>query len=97
MKTAVAKTGIAKAAITLALLVPLTVAASLPASAKLTPFQQLPFDQPDVTSVYTGPAAAMLERAYFQAPRQPDVSKRATPCTLEMVVFDKARLAQACY
>jgi hypothetical protein len=91
------KTAGAKLSISLVLLLPLTVAASLPASAKLTPLQQVPFDQPDVTSLHTGPAAAMLERDYFQAPQQPIVTRRATPCTVQMVVFDKSRLAQACY
>jgi hypothetical protein len=89
-----------KYALSLALLVPLTVAAALPASAKLTPLQQLPFDQPDVHALHTGPAAAMLERNYFQAPaarQQPVEARRASPCTVQMVVFDKARLAQACY
>ena len=74
------------------------LAATVPASAKLTPFEQQPFDQPDVNALYTGPAAAMLERRFFQAPpQQPAVGKRALPCTVRMVVFEKARLAQACY
>jgi len=75
------------------------LAATVPASAKLTPFEQEPFDQPpDVTALYTGPAAAMLERRFFQAPQQqPTIVKRALPCTVRMVVFEKARLAQACY
>ena len=88
-----------KITVTIALLVPVAIAASLPASAKLTPFQQLPFEQPDVTSLHTGPAAASLERNYFQAPQQKPVEARrqTTPCTVQMVMFDKARLAQACY
>lgn len=75
----------------------ISLAATVPASAKLTPFEQQPFDQPDVNALHTGPAAAMLERRYFQAPPQPAASKRALPCTVRMVVFEKARLAQACY
>lgn len=75
----------------------ISLAATVPASAKLTPFEQQPFDQPDVNALYTGPAAAMLERRFFQAPPQPAPSKRALPCTVRMVVFEKARLAQACY
>jgi hypothetical protein len=41
----------------------------------------------------------MLERNYFQAPPQVPVAttRRAAPCTVQMVVFDKTRLAQACY
>jgi hypothetical protein len=74
------------------------LAATVPASAKLTAFGQQPFDQPpDVTSLYTGPAAATLERRYFEAPAQPAISKRMLPCTVQMIVFEKERLAQACY
>lgn len=74
------------------------LAATVPASAKLTPFEQEPFDQvPDVSALYTGPAAATLERRYFQAPPQAELSKRLLPCTVQMVLFEKARLAQACY
>lgn len=88
-----------KIAVTVALLVPVALATIMPASAKLTPLQQLPFEQPDVTSLHTGPAAASLERDYFQAPRAKPVEARrqTAPCTVQMVVFDKARLAQACY
>jgi hypothetical protein len=76
----------------------LLLAATVPASAKLTPFEQEPFDQvSDVNALYSGPAAAMLERRYFQAPPQATVSKRVPACTVQMVVFEKARLAQACY
>ncbi len=75
------------------------LAATAPASAKLTPNDRLPIAQQDVTSLYTGPMAAMLERRYFQAPPapQPAASKSLQPCTVQMVVFDKASLAQACY
>ncbi len=90
-------TAVGKLTIGLALLLPLAAAAALPASAKLTPFQQLPFEQPDVTALHTGPAAAMLERTYFQAPQLPVAARAIAPCTVQMVVFDKARLAQACY
>jgi hypothetical protein len=76
----------------------ISLTATVPAAAKLTPFEQEPFDQvSDVNALYTGPAAAMLERRYFQAPQQPAVSKRVPACTVQMVVFEKARLAQACY
>ncbi|MDO8874561.1 MAG: hypothetical protein Q8M24_05395 [Pseudolabrys sp.] len=81
----------------LALLVPLTFASALPAGAKLTPLQQLPLEQMDVTSLHTGPAAASLERNYFQAPQQPVATRAVAPCTVQIVMFDKARLAQACY
>jgi hypothetical protein len=76
-----------------------TLLLTAPAAAKLTPFDSQKEPLPDVASVYTGPAAAMLEHGYFQAPpqQQPETAKRLTPCTVQMVVFDKARLAQACY
>ena len=85
------------AGLALALLVPLTFASVLPAAAKLTPLQRLPFDQVDVASLHTGPAAASLERNYFRAPQQPVATRAVAPCTVQMVLFDKARLAQACY
>ncbi len=76
-----------------------TLLLTAPAYAKLTPFDSQKEPVPDVASVYTGPAAAMLEHRYFQAPphTQPTTAKRLTPCTVQMVVFDKSRLAQACY
>jgi hypothetical protein len=88
-----------RTAFALALFLPLTIAAAVPASAKLNPFDQLPFDQTAGVSLHAGATAAMLERNYFQAPpQQPAVaSKPPAPCTVQMVVFDKARLAQACY
>lgn len=86
-----------KTAVAVALLLPLTFAATMPALAILTPFQQVPFEQPDVTSLHTGPAAASVERNYFQAPQQPIASRAIAPCTVQMVVFDKVRLARSCY
>jgi hypothetical protein len=88
-----------KTAAAFALFLPLALAAAMPASAKLNPMHQLPFDQPDVHALHTGPAAAMLERNYFQAPQKPVATsaRPVAPCTVQTVVFDKARLAQACY
>ena len=91
------KTAVGKWAIGLAFLLPVAVAAALPASAKLNPFVQVPFEQPEVTSLHTGPAAATAERNYFQPPQQPVATRAVEPCTVQMVMFDKARLAQACY
>lgn len=48
---------------------------------------------PDLTAIYTGPAGAMVEHDYFQAP--PSIA--AGRCTVRMLVFEKTRLAQACY
>ncbi len=87
------RTTIARTAMMVALILPLTV----PAYASLTPLERQPLDQADVTSVYTGPAAAMLEQNYFRAPPRPVAAQPLLPCTVQMVLFDKARLAQACY
>ncbi len=63
----------------------------------------------DVESLYTGPAGAELERSYFTAPveARAGVNTQATPavetphragrCTVKAIVFEKMRLAQACY
>lgn len=85
-----------KSALAWALVMFGTVASALPATASLTPLQQLPFDQPDVVSLHTGPAAAMLERNYFQA-QPPAADRRVPACTAQMILFDKVRLAQACH
>jgi hypothetical protein len=85
-----------KHALAMALILAGTVAAAMPAAASLTPFQQLPFDQPDVVSLHTGPAAAMLEHRFFQAPPQA-TNRRAPVCTAQIILFDKMRLAQACH
>ena len=85
-----------KSALAWALVLFGTVASALPATASLTPLQQLPFDQPDVVSLHTGPAAAMLERNYFQV-QPPAADRRVPACTAQMILFDKVRLAQACH
>lgn len=94
-KSAWAKNAWAKSAWALALILFGMVAAALPATASLTPFQQLPFDRPDVVSPHTGPAAALLERNYFQT-RPPAAERRVPVCTAQMILFEKVRLAQAC-
>lgn len=76
------------------------VLAASAAQAKLTPFdgtrQPKEADkQTDVVSLYTGPAAAELERNYFTAP-QPTM-ERAGRCTTSTLIFAKVTLAQACY
>jgi len=43
-----------------------------------------------------GPAGAMLERAYFQAP-QPPFNAGSFPCRLLPSLLDKTRLAQSCH
>lgn len=79
----------------------ITLAALLAASAaqaKLTPFdgtrEARPSAEPDVVSLYTGPAAAEMERSYFNAPQASNGPGR---CTVSTLVFAKVTLAQACY
>lgn len=50
----------------------------------------------DIAALATTPFDVASERAYFQAPR-PASAQRALPCTVDIVVFEKTRLAQACY
>ncbi|MFZ0065996.1 MAG: hypothetical protein WAK90_07485 [Pseudolabrys sp.] len=73
----------------------LTVAAA----AKPTPVSSLDqlrdFIQTSVrsdTDVNTGPSGALLERSYFEAP-QPQLN---VSCRLQLSVFDKTRLTEAC-
>ncbi|WP_162826695.1 hypothetical protein [Pseudolabrys taiwanensis] len=49
----------------------------------------------DETSMATGPAGAMLESDYFQAPQRPVTAGRIFPCRLQ--IFDKVKLAQSCH
>jgi hypothetical protein len=42
-----------------------------------------------------GSVGAMRERDYFQAPQSP-FNAEAFPCRLELVLFNKTRLAQSC-
>lgn len=47
------------------------------------------------TDINIGPAGASLERNYFQAPQQP-FNAGSLSCRMQMSVFDKMRLTQAC-
>jgi len=90
-------------AITAAVLLALSAAAQ----AKITPFDGTrEAKEADVVSLYTGPAAAELERDYFTAPEasgatagtaQHPVAQRPGRCTVSTFVFAKVTLAQACY
>jgi hypothetical protein len=44
--------------------------------------------------INSGPAGAMLEREYFEAPRPPMNGR--LPCRFQSAIFDKVRLAQLC-
>ena len=80
----------------------LVLAVASTAQAKLTPpdddrqVKEASNAAPDVVSLYTGPAAAQLERTYFNASPD-DEAYAAGPCTVQTFVFTKMRLADACY
>lgn len=81
-----------KAALALGLLLILEV----PASASYAPYAPpRAAPSPDDSSMFVGPAGAMLESDYFRAPRSL-ADRRVFPCRLELSVFDKTRLAQNC-
>jgi hypothetical protein len=67
------------------------------AQAKLAPYEpQLIAISPDALAISTGAASATLEQDYFHAPQTPYAAGRIFPCRLQLRVFDKTRLAQAC-
>jgi len=75
----------------------LALAAASAAQAKLTPFDGTrQAKEPEVTALYTGRAAAQLERDYFTQPAS-DRTQSAERCTVTTFVFTKMRLADACY
>lgn len=51
------------------------------------------FARADV-DINSGPAGAMLEREYFEAPGGP--MNGGLPCRFQSAIFDKVRLAQLC-
>ena len=85
--------GAMKAVIALAIILALGTAAE----AKLAPVEpQSGPPKPDVTAIFTGPADAMIEHDYFRQPPRPMAARRIFPCTVQMIVFEKTRLAQSC-
>lgn len=81
-----------------AVIVMATVLAASAAQAKLNPFdgtREAKQTGPDVVSLYTGPAAAEMERNYFTAPQA--AVRRPGRCTVSTLMFAKVTLAQACY
>lgn len=84
-------------AITVILAVATGVAALSSAQAKLTPFDGAREAKPaDPVVLYTGPAAAELERNYFTPP-QTEAAQIPGRCTVQSFVFAKKPLADACY
>jgi hypothetical protein len=83
--------------VTLVLALATGAVALVSAQARLTPFDGTrQAKAPAVEALYTGPAAAELERRYFIAP-QFSTTHRAGRCTLQTFVFTKMSLAEACY
>lgn len=82
-----------KTAIALLLLFALGAAAQ----AKLAPVDPQPVaHSADDLTISTGPAGATLEQDYFRAPQPVSAGSRRSPCRLQLLVFDKTRLAQSC-
>ena len=82
--------------VTAMLLVLTATAVAKPAPVKnLNPMEDLnpAFARADV-DINSGPAGAMLEREYFEAPGPPMNS--GLPCRFQSAIFDKVRLAQLC-
>ena len=46
--------------------------------------------------INSGPAGAMLERQYFEAPPPRPLTSGGLPCRFQSAIFDKVRLAQLC-
>ena len=74
----------------------LLMALGATAQGKLAPVEP----QPAATSlddfaISTGPAGA--ERDYFRAPPATYAARRTFPCRLQLIIFDKTRLAQSCH
>ena len=80
-----------------AILVVLTaIAVAKPVPVKnLNPMEDLnpAFARVDV-DINSGPAGAMLEREYFEAPGP--MINGGMPCRFQSTIFDKVRLAQLC-
>ena len=69
-----------------------------PAQAKLTTGEPFPFIafSVDDTAVATGPAGALLESNYFNAPQTTSAFGRGNSCRLPQSLFEKTRLAESC-
>jgi hypothetical protein len=88
-----------KASTLAALLVPVCLACSASAQAKLSPFAP---DQPvttislEDTTIDSALSGAMLESSYFNAPQPPFASGRVLQCLQTNIVFKKTRIARSC-
>jgi hypothetical protein len=52
---------------------------------------------PDDLAIFTGSVGATLEQDYFRAPPATYAADRTFPCRLQLMVFDKRRLALSCH
>ena len=86
-----------KTAIALATAIAMALALGSAAEAKLAPVEpQSGPPKPDVAAIFTGPAGAMIEHDYFRQRPEPMAARRIFPCTVQVIVFEKTRLAQFC-
>ncbi len=71
---------------------------ALPAQAKLVTGEPQPILAVSVedTAITTGPAGAMIESNYFNAPQTQIGLGRNNSCRLPMSLFEKTRMARAC-
>ena len=47
-------------------------------------------------SIHSGPAAALREQSYFQAPQSSSFAGRVFPCRMQLRVFEKTQIARSC-
>jgi len=52
--------------------------------------------RPADLAIATGASGATLEQDYFHAPPPFGATGHVFPCRLQLIIFDKTRLAQAC-
>jgi hypothetical protein len=88
-----------KASIIAALLLSAAFLAS--AQAKLAPIEPFADERAntathDDTTISSGPAGALLESNYFNAPQPPLAGIRNFSCRPQFSLFEKRRLARAC-
>ncbi|HEY1474470.1 MAG TPA: hypothetical protein VGF53_10335 [Pseudolabrys sp.] len=73
------------------------VALSATAQAKFAPVEPQPATiSLDDLAISTEPAATR-ERDYFSAPPSTFTAGRTAPCRVQLIIFDKTRLAQLCH
>jgi hypothetical protein len=74
----------------------LLLALATTAQGKLAPVEpQAAAISLDDWAISSGPATT-LEQDYFRAPPSTFAARRAFPCRLQLIIFDKTRLAQSC-